>query len=67
MPETAVSTVHILLLDDHTLFRESYSKVLRTRKLRIEWESPKARSKPRFSSSSRRLEYGRAVNWFALS
>ncbi len=28
MPETAVSTVHILLLDDHTLFRESAARLL---------------------------------------
>jgi DNA-binding NarL/FixJ family response regulator len=28
MPETAASTVHILLLDDHTLFRESASRLL---------------------------------------
>ncbi|MGA2202199.1 MAG: response regulator transcription factor [Terriglobales bacterium] len=28
MPETAASTVHLLLLDDHTLFRESASRLL---------------------------------------
>jgi two-component system, NarL family, nitrate/nitrite response regulator NarL len=28
MPETAASTVHILLLDDHALFRESASRLL---------------------------------------
>ncbi len=28
MPETAASAVHILLLDDHTLFRESASRLL---------------------------------------
>jgi two-component system nitrate/nitrite response regulator NarL len=28
MPETAAITVHILLLDDHTLFRESASRLL---------------------------------------
>jgi len=28
MPETAASIVHILLLDDHTLFRESASRLL---------------------------------------
>ncbi len=28
MPETAANTVHLLLLDDHTLFRESASRLL---------------------------------------
>jgi len=28
MPETVASTVHLLLLDDHTLFRESASRLL---------------------------------------
>ncbi len=28
MPETAARTVHILLLDDHALFRESASRLL---------------------------------------
>src|SRR5580658_6283792 len=28
MPETAASTVHLLLVDDHTLFRESASRLL---------------------------------------
>ena len=28
MPETAASTVHVLLLDDHALFRESASRLL---------------------------------------
>ena len=28
MPETAEKTVHILLLDDHALFRESLARLL---------------------------------------
>ena len=44
-----------------------YSRVLPIRRLRTESESPRARSKPHFSNSSRRLASARAVNWCASS